>query len=72
MAVRHRPSVSKTLKLVAGIVALFTALVAAIIFLSASKVISFTAAILMLIALLGMYLGFGFLIAVYRFVGKLK
>jgi len=27
---------------------------------------------LMLVALLGMYVGFGFLIAVYRLIGKLK
>ena len=63
---------NSTLKIAAGIVVLFTALVATIIVLSATKVISFTAAILMLIALLAMYLGFGFLIAVYRFVDKLK
>ena len=63
---------NKTLKVVAGIVALFTALVATVILLSATKVISFPAALLMLIALLGIYLGFGFLIAVYRFVEKLK
>ena len=64
--------INRTLKVVAGVVALFTALVATVIFLSATKVISFPAALLMLIALLGIYLGFGFLIAVYRFVEKLK
>ena len=63
---------TRTLKIAAALVALFTGLVATVILLSATKVITFTAALLMLIALLGMYLGFGFLIAVYRFVDRLK
>ena len=60
------------LGVVAGLVALFTALVVTIILLAAAKKITGTLAMLMLIALLGMYVGFGFLIAVYRFVEKLK
>ena len=55
-----------------GIAASFTGLVGTIIFLSEAKIISFEMAILMLVALLGMYLGFGVLIAVYRLVGKLE
>ena len=43
-----------------------------IIFLSEAKIISFEMAILMLVALLGMYLGFGILIAVYRLITKLE
>ena len=59
-------------KVVAGLVALFTALVVAILFLAVEKKITGTLAMLMFIALLGMYVGFGFLIAVYRFVAKLE
>jgi hypothetical protein len=36
------------------------------------KIISFEMAILMLVALLAMYVGFGILIAVYRLIGKLE
>ena len=64
--------INRTLKVVAGIAASFTGLVGTIIFLSEAKIISFEMANLMLVALLGMYLGFGILIAVYRLVGKLE
>ena len=63
---------NRTLKAVAGIVVSFTGLVGTIILLSETKIISFEMAILMLVALLGMYLGFGILIAVYRLVDKLE
>ena len=63
---------NRTLKVVAGIVASFTGLVGMIIFLSEMKIISIEMAKLMLVALLGMYVGFGILIAVYRLIGKLK
>jgi hypothetical protein len=63
---------NRTLKVVAGIAASFTGLVGMIIFLSEMKIISFEMAKLMLVALLGMYVGFGILIAVYRLIGKLK
>ena len=63
---------NKTLKVVAGIAVSFTGLVGTIIFLSEAKIISFEIAMLMLVALLGMYVGFGFLIAVYRLIGKLE
>ena len=63
---------NRTLKVVAGIAASFTGLAGTIIFLAEKKTISFQMAILMLVALLAMYLGFGILIAVYRLVGKLK
>ena len=63
---------NRTLKVVAGIAASFTGLVGVIIFLSEAKIIGFEMAMLMLVALLGMYLGFGFLIAVYRLIGKLE
>ena len=62
----------RTLKIVAGIAASFAGLVGAIIFLAMAKIVSFEVAKLMLVALLGMYIGFGILIAVYRLIGKLQ
>ena len=62
----------RTLKVVAGVGASFTGLVGAIIFLLEKKIISVEMAILMLVALLAMYVGFGILIAVYRFMGRLE
>ncbi len=63
---------NRTLKVVAGIVISFAGLAGTIIFLSAAKIISFQMAMLMLVALLGMYIGFGILIAVYRLISKLE
>jgi hypothetical protein len=63
---------SRTLKVVAGIAASFAGLVGVIIFLSKAKIITVEMAMLMLVALLGMYLGFGILIAVYRLISKLE
>ena len=63
---------NRTLKVVAGIAASFAGLVGTIIFLLEAKIISFEMAMLMLVALLGMYVGFGFLIAVYRLISKLE
>ena len=63
---------NRTLIVVAGIVVSFTGLVGTIILLSETKIISFEMAMLMLVALLGMYIGFAILIAVYRLVDKLK
>jgi len=63
---------NRTLKVVAGIVVSFTGLAGTIILLSETKIISFGMAMLMLVALLGMYIGFGILIAVYRLVSKLE
>ena len=57
--------------MVAGIAVSFIGLVATIIFLSEMKVISFAISKLMLVALLGMYVGFGILIAIYRLIRKL-
>ena len=62
---------NRTLKVVAGIVVSFTGLAGTIILLLVTKIISFAMAMLMLVALLGMYVGFGFLIAVYRLISKL-
>jgi hypothetical protein len=62
----------RTLIAVAGIVISFTGLVVTILLLSEAKIISFAVAMLMLVALLGMYIGFGILIAIYRLIGKLE
>ncbi|HEV8647644.1 MAG TPA: hypothetical protein VGR01_18960 [Burkholderiales bacterium] len=59
------------MKVAAGIAASFAGLVGIIIFLFVAKIISIEMAKLMLVALLGLYVGFGFLIAVYRLIGKL-
>ena len=61
-----------TLIAVAGIAASFVGLAGVIIFLLANKIVSFVMAMLMLVALFGLYIGFGILIAVYRFIGKLE
>ena len=63
---------NRTLKVAAGIAASFIGLAGTIIFLADAKIISFEMAKLMLVALLGMYFGFGILIAVYRFISKLE
>jgi hypothetical protein len=63
---------NRTLKAVAGIAASFTGLAGTIIILAEKRIISFEMAILMLVALLAMYVGFGILIAVYRFMSKLE
>jgi hypothetical protein len=62
---------NRTLITVAGIVGSFAVLAGTIIFLLETKVIGFAVAMLMLVALLGMYVGFGILIAVYRLISKL-
>src|SRR5215471_7822753 len=61
----------KTLRTAAGVVASFVALAGAIMVLLRTQSISVEMAKLMLVALLGLYVGFGVLIAVYRFIGKL-
>jgi hypothetical protein len=63
---------NRTLKVAAGIAASFIGLAGTIIYLSLAKIISFGVAILMLVALFGMYVGFGILIAVYRLISKLE
>lgn len=55
----------------AAVAGSFVALAAAIIVAAAADVISPTVAKLMVIALVGLYFGFGFLIAVYQLLRKL-
>jgi hypothetical protein len=63
---------NRTSKISVGIAASFTGLAGAIIFLLATKIVSVQMGILMLVASVGMHLGFGILIAVYRLVSKLE
>jgi xanthosine utilization system XapX-like protein len=63
---------SKTLRTVAGIVASFAGLAITILFLAWMKIISLAVAKLMFFGLLGMYVGFGILIAVYRLISRLE
>ena len=63
---------SKTLKAVAGIAASFIGLAGTVILLLVMEIVSLEVAKLMLVALFAMYVGFGFLIAVYRLIGKLE
>ena len=62
---------NRTPKVVAGIVASFAGLVGVIIFLLEAKIIFFEMAMLMFVALMGLYLGIGVLIAIYRLVARL-
>jgi uncharacterized membrane protein YeaQ/YmgE (transglycosylase-associated protein family) len=63
---------NRALKAVAAIVISFTGLVGAIVLLFEMKIITFEMAMLMLVALLAMYIGFGILIAVYRLIARLE
>jgi hypothetical protein len=63
---------NRALKVVAGIAASFVGLAGTIIFLSVTNLVSFEMAMLMLVALVGLYIGFGVLVAVYRLISKLE
>jgi hypothetical protein len=63
---------TKKLKIAAAISLSFTGIVVLILALLVKGVITFQLAMLMLVALLGLYFGFGVLIALYRFTGRLK
>ena len=62
---------NRPLKVVAGIAVSFVGLAGTIIYLLAAKIISPGLAKLMLVGLVGLYVGFGILIAVYRLISKL-
>ena len=62
----------KTLAVVLGVVVVFLGLVALIVVMLANQFVTFQLATLMLVALLGLYVGFGILIAIYRLVIKLE
>ena len=61
-----------SLKVAAGVAVSFTSLVVLILVLMVNRIVTFQMALLMLVALFGLYFGFGVLIAVYRFIGKLE
>jgi hypothetical protein len=63
---------TKKLKIAALISLSFTGIVVLILALLVKGVITFQLALLMLVALLGLYFGFGVLILIYRFVAKLQ
>ena len=71
-AMPPNPARKRTLIVVVGIAVSFITLVATIIFLSETQIISFGVAKLMLVALLGLYVGFGILIAIYRLIRKME
>lgn len=60
------------MKVVAAIAASFIVLAGSIIVMAQTETIGFQMAKLMLVALLAIYIGFGFLIAVYRFINWLE
>jgi hypothetical protein len=62
----------KKLKIAALISLSFTGIVVLVMALLVKGVITFQMALLMLVALLGLYFGFGVLIFLYRFVDRLK
>jgi len=58
--------------IVVGAMTLFTSLVAGVFILVRTEVVSSAVGLLLLISLLGLYVGFGLLIAVYRLVSNLE
>jgi hypothetical protein len=63
---------NRTSRIAVGMAASFTGLAGAVIFLLAMRTVSVQFGILMLVALVGLHLGFGILIAVYRLIDKLE
>jgi CRISPR/Cas system endoribonuclease Cas6 (RAMP superfamily) len=63
---------NRALKVVAGVAASFAGFVGTIVLLLEMRIVTLGIAKLMLVALLGMYIGFGILIAVYRLIRKLE
>jgi hypothetical protein len=63
---------TRKLKIAAAISLSFIGIVVLIMGLLVEAVITFQMALLMLVALLGLYFGFGVLIFIYRFVDRLK
>jgi hypothetical protein len=65
-------SKNRTSKLVVGIVTSFMGFGVVIIAMLVTRIVSAQMGILMLVASVGMHLGFGILLAVYRLIGKLE
>lgn len=62
----------RKLKIAAAISLTFTGIVVLIFTLMIKGVVTFQMGLLMLVALLGLYFGFGVLILIYRFVARLE
>ena len=62
----------RKLKIAAAISLTFTGIVVLIFTLMIKGVVTFQLGLLMLVALLGLYFGFGVLILIYRFVARLE
>jgi hypothetical protein len=62
----------RKLKIAVAISLTFTGIVVLIFALMIKGVVTFQMGMLMLVALLGLYFGFGVLILIYRFVAKLE
>jgi hypothetical protein len=60
------------LKIAAAVSGSFTAIAIAIIAMIFKRVVTFQMGLLMLVALVGLYVGFGVLFAVWRFIDKLE
>jgi hypothetical protein len=65
-------TVSRKLKIAGSIIGSFVALIALVSTLASYRVLSPQEAGLMSVALFGMYVGFGILIAAYRLMSKLE
>jgi len=63
---------NRSLKIMAAIAASFTTLVLLVLGLAGARVITFPLALLMCVALVGLYVGFGVLILVARLVSRLQ
>jgi hypothetical protein len=66
------PRRSTRLRVAISIALSFSGLVIVVVVMLMRQVISFEMAMLMLVALLGLYVGFGVLIAVYHLIGRLE
>jgi len=63
---------NSNLKIAAAVSGSFTAFVIAVFVLMVRHVVTFQMGLLMLVALVGLYFGFGVLALVYRFTSRLK
>jgi hypothetical protein len=63
---------SRASKIAVGMAASFTGLACTVIFLLITRTVGAPIGILMLVALVGLHLGFGILIALYHLVDKLE
>ena len=63
--------VSKKLKITSAVVVSFLGIIALLIYLAQRSILTGSQAGFMVVALFGLYVGFGILIAVYRLVSKL-